>query len=144
MCRDDEERTEQALSPSKPQPTDPELEWVLAAARAADEKSATDIVIIDVATVLAITGHFMIATGRNARQVRSIGEEVEEQLMLLDGPKPLSAEGKDDYQWLLVDYGDFIVHVFDAGSREYYDLDRLWSDQPRVPFEPAGPLDTEG
>jgi ribosome-associated protein len=103
---------------------------------------ATDVVIIDVAAVLAITGHFVVASGRNQRQVRAIAEEIEEQLTRLDGPKPLRIEGRDEYQWLLMDYGDFIVHVFESDAREYYDLDRLWSDQPRVPFEPAtGPVD---
>ena len=115
----------------------PELEWVLAAARAADDRLGTDITIVEVGDVLAITGHFVIISGRNARQVRAIAEEIEDQLMMLDGPKPLRVEGRDDYQWLLMDYGDFIVHVFDAPSREYYDLDRLWSDQPLVPFTPA-------
>ena len=110
------------------------LHWVLAAAEAADDKLATDTVIIDVGDVLAITGHFLITSGRNPRQVRAIAEEIEEQLFLLDGPKPITVEGRDEYKWLLMDYGDFVVHVFEAEAREYYSLDRLWSDQPRVPF----------
>ncbi len=109
----------------------------MAAARAADDKLADDIVIIDVGGVLAITDHFLITSGRNARQVRAISEEIEEQLTILGGPKPLRIEGRDEYQWLLMDYGDFIVHVFDAQTRDYYDLERLWSDQPRVPWSPS-------
>lgn len=93
--------------------------------------------MIDVGAVLSITQYFVIVTGRNTRQVRAIAEEIEEQLFLSDGPKPLRVEGRDEYQWLLMDYGDFIVHVFDTESREYYDLERLWSDQPRVAWEPA-------
>lgn len=108
-----------------------ETEWVVAAARAAEDKLAADIVIIDVANVLAITGHFLITSGRNARQVRAIAEEIEEQLTRLDGPKPIRIEGRDEAKWLLMDYGDFVVHVFDEDSREYYDLERLWSDQPQ-------------
>ncbi len=121
-----------------------ELEWVLAAAAAADDKLAGDIVIIDVGAVLAITDHFLIASGRNARQVRAIAEEIEEQLTLLGGPDPLRVEGRDEYQWLLMDYGDFIVHVFDGATREYYDLERLWSDQPRVPWAPSAPASRTG
>jgi ribosome-associated protein len=86
----------------------------------------------------------VIVSGRNARQVRAIAEEIEEQLMILDGPKPIRVEGRDEYQWLLMDYGDFIVHVFEAEAREYYDLDRLWSDQPHVAFTPsAAPVDAD-
>ena len=114
-----------------------DLHWTLAAARAADDKLGTDIVVIDVGAVLSITQYFLIVTGRNTRQVRAIAEEIEEQLFLTDGPKPIRVEGRDEYQWLLMDYGDFIVHVFDTESREYYDLERLWSDQPRIAWEPA-------
>lgn len=119
--------------------TDPELRWVLAAADAAADKLASDTVIIDVNAVMAITGHFVIVSGRNARQVRAIAQEIEEQLMLLNGPTPIHIEGRSEGEWLLMDYGDFIVHVFDESALEYYDLARLWSDQPRVPWtEPAG------
>ena len=114
-----------------------DLQWTLAAARAADDKLGIDIVVIDVGAVLSITQYFLIVSGRNSRQVRAIAEEIEEQLFLGDGPKPLRIEGRDEYQWLLMDYGDFIVHVFDTESREYYDLERLWSDQPRIAWEPA-------
>lgn len=93
--------------------------------------------------MLAITGHFVIVTGRNSRQVRAIGEAIEEDLTLAGGPKPLRVEGKDEYQWLLMDYGDFVVHVFESSSREYYDLDRLWSDQPRVTFEAKAPASAD-
>lgn len=109
-----------------------ELHWVRLAAAAADDKLGADTVIIEVAQVLAITGHFIITSGRNARQVRAIAEEVEERLTRAGGPKPIRIEGRDEAQWLLMDYGDFVVHVFDTVSREYFDLERLWSDQPRV------------
>lgn len=115
-----------------------ELHWVRLAAAAADDKLGADTVIIEVAQVLAITGHFIITSGRNARQVRAIAEEVEERLTRAGGPKPIRIEGRDEAQWLLMDYGDFVVHVFDADAREYYALDRLWSDQPKVPFTPVG------
>lgn len=122
--------------PSSPPLEDP-LRWVLAAAEAADDKLGTDTTIVDVGNVLGITGHFIISTGRNRRQVRAIGEEIEAQLTGAGGPKPLRVEGSDDYEWLLLDYGDFVVHVLDSDARAYYDLDRLFGDQPRVPFTPA-------
>ena len=99
----------------------------MAAARAADDKLAEDTVIIAVGQVLAITDYFVVASGRNARQVRAIAEEIEEQLTILDGPKPIRIEGKQEAEWLLMDYGGFIVHVFDSAAREYYDLERLWT-----------------
>jgi ribosome-associated protein len=108
------------------------VHWVLAAADAADDKLATDIVIIDVGDALSLTDYFVIASGRNTRQVRAIAEEVEEQLAVLGGPKPLRTEGRDEYRWLLMDYGSFVVHVFEEEARAFYDLDRLWGDLPRV------------
>ena len=116
---------------------DTELEWVQAAARAAGDKLGENTIIIDVGEVLAITGYFLITSGRNVRQVRAIADEIEEQLGILDGPKPTRVEGRAEAEWLLMDYGDFVVHVFEASAREYYDLERLWSDQPRVPWAEA-------
>ncbi len=116
---------------------DDPLHWVFAAAQAADDKLGHNTVIIDVGNVLAITDHFLITTGRNVRQVRAIAEEIEEQLTILDGPKPRLIEGKQEAEWLLMDFGDFVVHVFDESSREHYDLEQLWSDQPRIAWEPA-------
>lgn len=111
----------------------PEIHWPIAAALAAEEKLAEDTVVIDVGEVLGITGHFVLATGRNERQVRAIVEEVERSLTEVGGPKPRSVEGREDNVWVLMDYGDFVVHVFETDARAYYDLDRLWSDRPRVP-----------
>lgn len=93
--------------------------------------------IIAVGQVLAITDYFVVTSGRNARQVRAIAEEIEDQLTMLDGPKPIRIEGKQEAEWLLMDYGGFIVHVFNSTAREYYDLERLWSDQPCVPWSPT-------
>jgi ribosome-associated protein len=101
-------------------------------AQAAADKQAADPVILDVGQVLAICDHFVIASGRNARQVRTITEEVERAVGERGGPKPLRVEGLDDQRWVLMDYGDFVVHVFLQEAREYYDLERLWSDVPRV------------
>jgi ribosome-associated protein len=89
-------------------------------------------VVLDVGDVLAICDHFVIASGRNARQVRTITEEVEKRVAEAGGPKPIRTEGLDDFQWVLMDYGDFVVHVFLDETRHYYELERLWSDVPRI------------
>jgi ribosome-associated protein len=107
-------------------------DWVVAAARGADAKTEAETVVLDVGDVLAITTYFVITSGRNARQVRTITEAVEAAVDDVGGPKPLRIEGLDGHQWVLVDYGDFVVHVFNDESREYYELERLWGDMPRL------------
>lgn len=82
--------------------------------------------------ILGITDWFVVTSGGNSRQVRAIVEEVEEQLTRAGGPKPLRIEGKDTLDWVLMDYGGFVVHVFSGEAREYYDLERLWRDVPRL------------
>jgi ribosome-associated protein len=81
---------------------------------------------------MAITDWFVITSGRNNRQVRAIVEAVEEALTRAGGPKPVRIEGRDTLSWVLMDYGFFVVHVFTEESREYYDLERLWRDVPRL------------
>ena len=110
-------------------------EWARTAARAASAKGGEDTVIIDVGLVLAITDAFVITSGRNTRQVKTIAEEVEAKLKSEGGISPLRVEGLGDSQWILLDYGDLVVHVFLDETREYYDLERLWSDAPRLAWE---------
>jgi ribosome-associated protein len=110
-------------------------EWARSAARAASAKGGEETVIIDVGDVLAITDAFVISSGRNTRQVKTIAEEVESRLKADGGIKPLRVEGLGDSQWVLLDYGDLVVHVFLDETRAYYDLERLWSDAPRVAWE---------
>ncbi len=110
-------------------------EWARTAARAASAKGGEDTVIIEVGAVLAITDAFVITSGRNTRQVKTIAEEVEERLKAEGGIKPLRVEGLGDSQWVLLDYGDLVIHVFLDETRAYYDLERLWSDAPRVAWE---------
>ena len=105
------------------------------AAQAAAAKKGEDTVILEVGQVLAITDAFVITSGTNARQVRTIAEEVEAKVAAECGPKPLRTEGLDDARWVLLDYGDFVVHVFLDEVRRYYDLERLWSDAPRVVWD---------
>ena len=104
----------------------------LLAARAADSKLGERTVILSVGDALGITEAFVITSGGNARQVRTIADEVELQLKKAEGRAPIRIEGLDDARWVLMDYGDFLVHVFLEEAREYYDLEHLWADVPRV------------
>ncbi len=109
----------------------------VAAAAAAAAKKADDIVVLDVGDIIAITELFVITSGANVRQVRTIVEEIEHQLKEQAQLSPRSVEGLPDATWVLLDYGDFVVHVFLAETRAYYDLERLWADAPRVDWERA-------
>ena len=124
--------------PTLTDPTEPTLaDWARRAARAADDKLGRDTVVIEVGDVIAITDFFVISGGGTARQVRAIADEVEEQLTLLNGPKPVRVEGREDYRWVLMDFGGFVVHLLDEEARVFYDLERLWSDCPRLEWQPA-------
>ena len=102
------------------------------AARAADDKKGEATVILDVGRMLAITDLFVVTSAPNPRLVRTIVEEVERRIKEEAGPGPRTTEGLDDARWVLMDYGDFVVHVFLSDARDYYDLERLWGDAPRV------------
>lgn len=115
-------------------------EWARLAAQAADDKKATHTVILEVGPVLAITDYFMITTGANSRQVRTIADEIELQLKELVGLAPLRTEGRRDLSWVLIDYGSIVVHVFSAEMREFYDIERLYRDVPSVTWEPTAPV----
>jgi ribosome-associated protein len=107
------------------------VELVAAAARAAADKKARDVVVLDVTELLGITDYFLICSGTSERQVRTISEEIVKQLKQHACP-PLRREGEREGRWTLLDYEDFVVHVFQQDDREYYDLERLWKDAPRV------------
>ncbi|TAM88430.1 MAG: ribosome silencing factor [Jatrophihabitans sp.] len=109
-----------------------------AAARAASDKLATDIVLIDVSDRLAITDVFVVATGNNERQVEAIVDEVEEKLRL-QGVKPVRREGRRDGRWVLLDFTDIVVHVQHAEERVFYALERLWKDCPFIPADEGTP-----
>jgi ribosome-associated protein len=109
-------------------------ELVQVAAAAADAKQAEDLVALDVSGPLPLTDAFLLASGRNERNVLSIADEVEEQL-LEAGAKPLRREGRSEGRWVLIDFGDLVVHVFHEEDRQYYSLERLWSDCPAIPLE---------
>jgi ribosome-associated protein len=115
--------------------SDQVCEWARTAAQAASAKGGEETVIIEVGAVLAITDAFVITSGRNTRQVKTIAEEVEERLKADGGIAPLRVEGLGDSQWVLLDYGDLVIHVFLDETRAFYDLERLWSDAPRIAWE---------
>jgi ribosome-associated protein len=116
----------------------PGTELVLAAAEAASSKKAQRIVILDVSELLVITDHFLICSGNNERQVRTIADEVERRLLESQGVKPFRREGQREGRWILLDYVDFVVHVFGPEERDYYDLERLWADAPVVSYIESG------
>jgi ribosome-associated protein len=114
--------------------TDGARNTALSAAGAAADKLATDIVLIDVSERLAITDVFVVATGSNERQVEAIVDEVEERLRQ-HGIKPTRREGRREGRWVLLDYGDVVIHVQHAEERVFYALERLWKDCPFIPFD---------
>jgi ribosome-associated protein len=108
------------------------------ALHAAGEKKAHDLVVLDLREVASFTDYFAIASGTNVRQVQAVADAVQEQLRKQLGVKPARVEGYNTAEWVLLDYGDFIFHVFEEKSRRFYDLERLWRDAARVPL-PAEP-----
>jgi ribosome-associated protein len=107
------------------------IDLSLAAAQAAANKLATDIVILDVSEQLVITDCFVLCSGANELQVKSIVDSIEETLLKL-GEKPLRREGQQEKRWVLLDYGDIVVHVQLAEERIHYAIERLWKDCPAV------------
>ena len=109
---------------------------VVAAARAAASKQARDVVVLDVRELIVITDYFLIASGTSDRQVRTIAEEIERSVKA-KGLRPVRREGEREGHWALLDFVDFVAHVFLDSDREFYDLERLWSDAPTVEWEEA-------
>jgi len=106
----------------------------VAAARAAADKQAERVVVLDVRELVVITDYFIIVSGTSERHVKSISEDIEKALREL-GAKPVRREGEAGARWLLLDFIDVVVHVFDDEERDFYDLERLWSDAPRLAWQ---------
>ena len=104
---------------------------VTAAAAAAADKQASDLLVLEVFDILNITDYFLICSGKNDKQTKAIADEVRKAIRELGG-KPLRAAGEDLGDWILIDYGDFVIHIFTEEKREYYQLERLWSDAPQL------------
>jgi ribosome-associated protein len=109
----------------------------MAAAVAADQKLGTETVVLAMGALLHVVDAFVITSGRNARQVRTLVEEVELRLKTDEDRAPNSVEGLRDGTWVLMDYGDFVVHVFLDETRQFYDLEHLWSGAPRIDWQRA-------
>ena len=97
----------------------------------ASDKKAEDIVMLDIHALSIIADYFVICTGTSDRQVRAIAKDIDEQLGKR-GVQPMHIEGMQDATWVLLDYGSVIVHVFDPATRDYYRLEKLWAEAPRV------------
>ena len=111
------------------------------AAEAASDKKAADIVILDVSAQLVITDFFVICSGSTDRQVSTIAEAVEDRIREREGRKPFRREGEREARWVLLDYVDFVVHVFRAEDRDYYELERLWADATMERIDTEGRTD---
>ena len=112
------------------------VELGLAAAQAAADKLATDVLLIDVSEQLVITDVFLLASAPNDRQVKAVVDEIEERLRGL-GAKPVRREGAEEGRWVLLDFADIVVHVQHQEERVFYALERLWGDCPVIPFVDA-------
>jgi ribosome-associated protein len=108
----------------------------LEAVRAAEEKQARNIRVLDLREVTTFADHFVIASGANSRQIQAIADEIHQRLKKL-GEMPNSMEGYDNADWILMDYGDYLIHIFSEKARLYYDLERLWRDAKTVEFAAA-------
>jgi ribosome-associated protein len=107
------------------------IELAVAVAAAADDKKAADLLLLEVADVLAVVDVFLLATASSDRQLKAIADAVEERGRSL-GRKPQQREGRAESGWLLLDFGDVVVHLFSEEQREFYSLERLWADVPRI------------
>ncbi len=119
----------EAATPAEPLPP---RECAIIAARAADEKKATDIMVQEVGDLISLTEYFVIATAANNRQVEAIVDAIEEAERVQGHAKPFHREGTEDGLWALLDYGSFVVHVFQPATRDYYRLEDLWNDAPVI------------
>lgn len=122
-------KIELAETPTPFAELDPELKLAI---QCAADKKAFDMVALDLRNIASFTEFFVIASGSNQRQVQAIADEINEQLKKQLGVRPVRIEGYNSAEWVLLDYGDFVVHLFNGESREFYDLARLWRDARKV------------
>lgn len=113
-------------------------ETVKLAIRSAQEKKAVDLVVLDLREIASFTEFFIIASGTNQRQVQAVCDEIDAQLKKQLRAKAVRIEGYNTGEWVLLDYGDFVVHVFNKEAREFYDLERLWRDARKVDLPAEG------
>ena len=119
------------------------LELAKTAAIAADQKKAEDILVLDLTGLSDVCDYFVICTGGNARLADAIVDEVREKVTANCRVRPISTEGRDGLNWILIDYGSVVVHVFQPEVRSYYRLERLWADAPRIELDIEGAMTSE-
>jgi ribosome-associated protein len=120
------------ITPSATTPFEELDEPVKLALTCASDKKAFDIVALDLREIASFTEFFLMVSGANQRQVQAVADEIEERLKKECRAKPVRIEGYSSADWVLMDYGDFVVHIFDRDARSFYDLERLWRDARRV------------
>lgn len=117
---------------------DSSLALAVRAARSAANSKASDVLVLDVGDIMSITGYFVIVGASNVRQVRAVTESIEAEVRADLGETPERVEGLREQQWVLIDYGDVVVHVFLESVREFYEIERLFVDAPRIAWETPG------
>jgi len=123
-----------AKTSAKADPAERSLQLALAAARTAEENRGADIVVLDMRSVTPMFDYFVIATGNSRRQLHAISEEIERVLQDELHDKRMGIEGYDESRWILLDYGNVVIHLFDQETREFYALEDFWNDAERVPL----------
>ncbi len=111
------------------------MTFALVAARTADDRKGEDVVVLDVSQTLTVTDLFVIASASNTRLVATIARDIEDAVKEAGGPAPVSVEGLNEANWVLMDYAGFIVHVFLDETRRYYDLERLFADSTKIAWQ---------
>ena len=128
---------------SQPQRSDRAKQRALVAARTAEDNRGRDIVILDLREVTPVFDYFVLANGTSRRQLHAMSEEIDHALEQGLGDHRMGIEGYEESRWILLDYGDVVVHLFEPETRAYYALEELWGQAKRVPFEPRRPQDSE-
>ncbi len=122
-----------------PKPFPGALERAMMAARTADDNRGRDIVILDMRELTPMFDYFVLANGTSRRQLHAMSEEIDHALEEGLGDKRMGIEGYVESRWILLDYGDVVIHLFEPQTRDYYAIEQLWSQAKRVPFEPREP-----
>ncbi|MFM9059549.1 MAG: ribosome silencing factor [Planctomycetaceae bacterium] len=125
-------------SPAAASSADRARALALAAARVAEETRGTDVRVLDLRGLTEVVDYFVVATGSSRRQMHAMADEIEKAVKQELHDRKRGGEGYEEGRWIVLDYGDVMVHLFDAEAREYWDLEHLWSDAQRVPVPEAG------
>lgn len=122
--------------------TDPARQWAIAAARLAEQRNCEEIIVLDLRDLSPVTDYFVIATGTSDRQLRSVGDELCQEGKAA-GHRVWHVDGKDSGEWIVLDFVDVVVHLFDQAHRRHYDLELIWGEAPRVTWRPRARKTTD-